>query len=189
MIPASGRFPGGGHGNPLQYSCLDNPTDRRAWWNTVHRVAKSQIRLKLLSTQAHVPYISGVTQYLSFYVWLISLSVTSSVFIHVIEGDSNSLLFKVEDIPVYVCTAFCLCIQLLVPPFGCYREWCCCEHGCANTSWIPCFSFLVYIPTSMLKSRDITLPTEVHIIKAKVFPVVHMQLKELEHKEGRAPKN
>ena len=128
MIPASGRFPGGGHGNPLQYSCLDNPTDRRAWWNTVHRVAKSQIRLKLLSTQAPVPYISGVTQYLSFYVWLISLSVTSSVFIHVIEGDSNSLLFKVEDIPVYVCTAFCLCIQLLVPPFGCYRECSCWSH-------------------------------------------------------------
>ena len=42
-ITRSRRFPGGGHGNPLQYSCLDNPTDRGAWWTTVHGVAKSQI--------------------------------------------------------------------------------------------------------------------------------------------------
>ena len=34
---------GGGHGNPFQYSCLENPMDRGAWWVTVHRVAKSQI--------------------------------------------------------------------------------------------------------------------------------------------------
>ena len=43
--PGSGRCPGGGNGNPLQYSCLKTPTDRRAWWATVHGVAKSQIRL------------------------------------------------------------------------------------------------------------------------------------------------
>ena len=36
-----GRSPGGGHGNPLQYSCLENPMDRGAWWATLHRVAKS----------------------------------------------------------------------------------------------------------------------------------------------------
>ena len=39
-IPGSGGSPGGGHGNPLQYSCLKNPMDRGAWWATVHRVAK-----------------------------------------------------------------------------------------------------------------------------------------------------
>ena len=39
-IPGSGRSPGGGHGNPLQYSCLENPTDRGAWQATVHGVAK-----------------------------------------------------------------------------------------------------------------------------------------------------
>ena len=38
-----GRFPGGGNGNPLQYSCLKNLMDRRVWQTTVHRVAKSQI--------------------------------------------------------------------------------------------------------------------------------------------------
>ena len=37
-VPGSGRFPGGGHGNPLQYTCLENPMDRGAWWATVHEV-------------------------------------------------------------------------------------------------------------------------------------------------------
>ena len=50
LIPESGRSPGGGHGNPLQYSCLKNPMDRGACWVTVHRIAKSQIGLKRLST-------------------------------------------------------------------------------------------------------------------------------------------
>ena len=40
-IPGSGRFPGGGHGNPLQYSYLENPMDRGAWWATVHGFVKS----------------------------------------------------------------------------------------------------------------------------------------------------
>ena len=41
-IPGSGRSLAGGHGNPLQYSCLGNPMDRGAWWATVHSVTKSQ---------------------------------------------------------------------------------------------------------------------------------------------------
>ena len=49
LIPVSGRSPGGGYGSPLQYSCLENPMDRGAWWATVHRVAKSPTRLKQLS--------------------------------------------------------------------------------------------------------------------------------------------
>ena len=48
-IPESGRSPGGGHGNPLQYSCLENPMDREAWQDTVHGVAESQTRLKRLT--------------------------------------------------------------------------------------------------------------------------------------------
>ena len=42
LIPGLGRSPGEGNGNPLQFSCLENPMDRGAWWATVHRVAKSQ---------------------------------------------------------------------------------------------------------------------------------------------------
>jgi len=41
-IPGSGRSPGGRHGNPLQYSCMENLMDRGAWWATVYRVPKSQ---------------------------------------------------------------------------------------------------------------------------------------------------
>jgi len=40
LSPGSGRFPGGGHGNPVQYSCLENPMDRGAWQDIVHRVAR-----------------------------------------------------------------------------------------------------------------------------------------------------
>ena len=52
-IPELERFPGGGHGNPLQYSCLKNPVDRGAWWATIHRVAKSCIRLQWLGAHIH----------------------------------------------------------------------------------------------------------------------------------------
>ena len=44
LIPGSGRFPGGGHGNTLQYSCLENPMDRGSWQPTVHRVTKNWTR-------------------------------------------------------------------------------------------------------------------------------------------------
>ena len=49
-IPGSGRSIGEEHGNPLQYSCLEHPIDRGAWWARVHRVANSWTRLKQLST-------------------------------------------------------------------------------------------------------------------------------------------
>ena len=50
-IPGWGRTPGGGHGNPLQYSCLENPMDREALWATAQRVTKSWRQLKQLSVQ------------------------------------------------------------------------------------------------------------------------------------------
>ena len=49
-IPGSGRFPGEGNGNPLQYSRLGNPMDGGAWWATVHRVTKSQAQLSNWTT-------------------------------------------------------------------------------------------------------------------------------------------
>ena len=49
-----GRSPGGGHGNPLQYSFLENPMDRGAWQAIVHRVKKSWTQLKQFSTHAHL---------------------------------------------------------------------------------------------------------------------------------------
>ena len=50
LTPGLGRSPGGGHGNPLQCSCLENPMDRGAWRAMVHRVTQSQTQLKRLRT-------------------------------------------------------------------------------------------------------------------------------------------
>ena len=44
-VPGLGRYPREGNGNPLQYSCLENPMDIGAWWATIHGVAKSQTQL------------------------------------------------------------------------------------------------------------------------------------------------
>ena len=60
-IPGLGRLPEGGHGNPLQYSFLENPRDRRAWRATVHRVAQRQTLLKCLNTQTYI-YISCMVE-------------------------------------------------------------------------------------------------------------------------------
>ena len=53
-IPGSGRSPGGGHGNPLQYPCLENPMDRGAWQAAVHGVAKTGTRL----SDGHFHFVS-----------------------------------------------------------------------------------------------------------------------------------
>ena len=53
-IPGSGRSLGGGNGNPLQYSCLENRMNREVWWVTVHRISKSQTQLNRFKTQHNV---------------------------------------------------------------------------------------------------------------------------------------
>ena len=63
-MPESGRSPGGRHGNPLQYSCLENPMDREAWQAAVHRVTKSQTRLSnwhflFFTTKEQKPVVSS----------------------------------------------------------------------------------------------------------------------------------
>ena len=67
-IPGSGRSPGEGNGNPLQDSCLENPMDRGAWQATVHRVAKSRVQLKWVST--HTQRLKGHSQPHSGSKWL-----------------------------------------------------------------------------------------------------------------------
>ena len=62
-IPGSGRSPGEGNGNSLQYSCLENLMDRGAWWATVHGVSKSRARLSDTHTHVYIPYIHS-----SYYV-------------------------------------------------------------------------------------------------------------------------
>ena len=56
LIPGLGRSRGGGHGNPLQYSSLENPKDRKAWQATVHGIAKSWIWLKWLCRQVEIRF-------------------------------------------------------------------------------------------------------------------------------------
>ena len=63
-IPGCGRFPRGGHGNPLQYSCLEDPMNRRGWRAAVHGVTKNRARLKWLSTHARSHWSSQ-----SFLCW------------------------------------------------------------------------------------------------------------------------
>ena len=65
LIPGSGRSPGGGHGNSLQYSCLENPMDRGAWRGTVHRMPKRWTQLKQLNMHACMPFIPNFSG--SFY--------------------------------------------------------------------------------------------------------------------------
>ena len=54
LVPGLGRSSGEGNGNPLQYSCLENPMDRGVWWATVHGAAKSRTRLKQLSSSSDI---------------------------------------------------------------------------------------------------------------------------------------
>ena len=58
-----GNIYGGGHGSLLQYSCLENPMDRGAWWATVYRVTKSQTHLKGLTTHAHEGHTKEGVEY------------------------------------------------------------------------------------------------------------------------------
>jgi len=55
-ILGSGRSSGGGHSNPLKYSCLENPMDREAWWATAHKIKRSWTRLKRLSMHTNILY-------------------------------------------------------------------------------------------------------------------------------------
>ena len=75
--PGSGRSSGGGCGNPLQYSCLENPLDRRAWWATVHGISKSQTQLKWLSTYTQHQEKSEIFWYLAMTVTCLSMTVKS----------------------------------------------------------------------------------------------------------------
>ena len=53
-VPGLGKSPGEGNGNPLQYSCLENPRDRGAWWAAIYGVAQSQTRLKRLCSSSRI---------------------------------------------------------------------------------------------------------------------------------------
>ena len=97
--PWIGRSPGGGHGNQLQYSCLENPTDRGAWWAIVHRVAESQTWLKWLSMcKCHYHICFGIiTESIHFIGYLIYFLNTPQKIWPVsnpLKVHSNMIFFK-----------------------------------------------------------------------------------------------
>ena len=109
-----GRSLGGGHGNPLQYSCLEKPMDREAWWAAVHRVTQSRTQLKQLSTHSWFTVNSVLFQvnskviqlYVCVYIYILSQS-----------------LFHYQLLPYFECSSLCCtvgpcCVSVL------YRIWC-----------------------------------------------------------------
>ena len=80
LIPGLGRFPGGGNGNPLQYSCLGNPMDSGAWWATVHGVAESWTRLSTAQHSVHmsISILIFLFSILLFFIYKCLLSSTKS---------------------------------------------------------------------------------------------------------------
>ena len=81
-VPSPGqRSPGGGHSNPLQYSCLENPMDRGAWRAMVHRVAKSQTQLKWLSMHTHAHLGPLNSESLQFEPGYLSLSFFLEIYL------------------------------------------------------------------------------------------------------------
>ena len=78
LIPGLGRSPGGGHGNPLQYSVLKNSNDRGAWWATVRWVTTSQTQLKQLSMCASIHTYIYIYAYKIFSYTYMQSSVNKS---------------------------------------------------------------------------------------------------------------
>ena len=84
-VPGLGGFPGGRHGNPLQYSCLENPMDRGTWW--AMNLAKSQTRLKQLSSRFVIAFLPRSKRFLiswlqsPFTVILRVLTLRSQVYV------------------------------------------------------------------------------------------------------------
>ena len=81
-IPGLRRSPGGGHGNPLQYSCLENSMDRGDWWPVVHRITQSWTQLKQWSMYAKkIPGEGILRTHVTFFPPKISKSCRASGFI------------------------------------------------------------------------------------------------------------
>ena len=93
-IPGLGRSPGEGNGNPLQYSCLENPMDGGAWWATVHRVEKSRTRWETSLSLSYYNKNEKCVEYLLTYKNLPGLLLSENVNKQTFEKDVWIKLFK-----------------------------------------------------------------------------------------------
>ena len=127
-IPGSGRSPGGGNGNPHQYSCLENPMDRGTWQDTIHGVAKSQAQLKQLSRHA-----LGAQRQASGYLKFLAVSYTpcSSWFPIIILTTTNSAILNPQSTLIFsrilmaIGYFFCATIvkELYIPQLPSQLSW------------------------------------------------------------------
>ena len=90
-IPGSGRSPGGGNGNLLQYSCLENPMDRGAWQAIVHGITKSQMQLSM-----HTYHYAVFTYMLYLYTY--AIFIDGPVFLNILQTplEQNSCHFSLS---------------------------------------------------------------------------------------------
>ena len=96
-IPGSGRCPGGGNGNPLQYFCLGNPMHRGAWWATVHGAAKSQI---WLSPEMWLAEKFSFLNFLELWLCMWHSSVQFNTIINILDRVSNKAVNLIKKGPV-----------------------------------------------------------------------------------------
>ena len=81
LIPGSGRSPGGGHGNPLQSTCLENPMDRGTWWTIVHGIAESQARVSASAHTYAYMCIYGLPRWRLWYRICLSVKETQETWV------------------------------------------------------------------------------------------------------------
>ena len=89
-IPGLGRSPGEGTGNPLQYSCLENPMDRGAWWATVHGVTKSRTQLS--------DFISLHFTLCSYSAWSYGTNVYQHIFLYIFYETSAFISLSISKL-------------------------------------------------------------------------------------------
>ena len=123
-IPSLGRFPGGGHGNPLQYSCLENSMDRQAWWTTVHKVSQSKTSLKQLSMHA-LDCSSFSWELLCHFCVIICACVApdGSLSQNRCSGYIQIVLANVVFLDLYggcVCVCVCVCVHFMMISWAAY---------------------------------------------------------------------
>ena len=104
-----GDFPGGGYGNPLQYSYLENPMDRVAWQAIVQRVAQSQTWLKLLSRHTRIDYLQYCVSFKYTAKWFRFFKITFHYrLLQDIEYKTFCYTVNPSCLPI-VCIIVCIC--------------------------------------------------------------------------------